>query len=157
YAHQRGILHRDLKPANIMLDEHGEPRVADFGLATRIDASGSAADAGPPAGSMPWMAPEAVRGDPTLTTAVDVWALGVIVYELLTGERPFRGDDRPAVRKAILEPVPTRPRALDPKLPRDLDAICLKCLRKEPEQRYESAAALANDLERWLRDEPVRA
>jgi serine/threonine-protein kinase len=157
HAHQRRILHRDLKPGNILLDEAGEPHVADFGLATRLDDAGTATDSGPPAGSLPWMAPEAVRGEPTLSTSIDVWALGVILYELLTGVRPFGGADARQVRQAILEREPPAPRAINPRVPRDLDAVCRRCLQKDPERRYESATALALELERWLRDEPVRA
>jgi serine/threonine-protein kinase len=157
FAHQRRVLHRDLKPANILLDEIGEPHVADFGLAARINDSGATTDAGPAAGSLPWMAPEAVRGDALLTTGVDVWALGVILYELLTGERPFRGASWGELRTAILAANPPPPRDVNPRVPLDLDAICRRCLVLEPERRYESASAVALDLERWLRDEPVRA
>lgn len=156
HAHQRRVLHRDLKPSNVLLDEAGEPHVADFGLATRLSASGAAAG-GAPAGSLPWMAPEAVRGDPTLTTAIDTWALGVILYELLTGRRPFPGRTRGDIRRAILDGEPVPPRAHQPGLDRDLDAVCRRCLATDPDRRYESAMALALDLERWLRDEPVRA
>jgi eukaryotic-like serine/threonine-protein kinase len=156
YAHQRRLLHRDLKPGNILLDEAGEPQVADFGLATRLDPGGAAAG-GPIAGSLPWMAPEAVRRDATLTTAVDLWALGIILYEMLTGRRPFGGKDRGALKHAILEGELVPPRAANPRVSRDLDAVCRRCLEKDPDRRYESAAALALDLERWLRDEPVRA
>lgn len=156
HAHQRRILHRDLKPGNILLDAAGEPHVADFGLATRLDDAGTAADSAP-AGSLPWMAPEAVRGEPTLSTTIDVWALGVILYELLTDVRPFGGEDAREVLQAILQREPPAPRAVNPSIPRDLDAVCRRCLHKNPDGRYESATALALELERWLRDEPVRA
>lgn len=156
HAHQRRILHRDLKPGNILLDQADEPHVADFGLAMRLDDADTATDSAP-AGSLPWMAPEAVRGGTTLSTAIDVWALGVILYELLTGVRPFGGANAGEVHQAILHHEPPAPRAVNPSVPRDLDAVCRRCLHKDPDRRYESATALALELERWLRDEPVRA
>jgi serine/threonine-protein kinase len=155
FAHQRRLLHRDLKPGNVLIDKDGEPHISDFGLSTKLDAAG-AVTGGPIAGSIPWMAPEAVRGE-HITTAVDVWALGVILYELLTGFRPFGGTDRNQVRQAILTTDPLPPRAIRKRLDRDLESVCMKALAKDPDKRYESASALALDLERWLRNEPVRA
>jgi serine/threonine-protein kinase len=169
FAHQRRVLHRDLKPSNILLDEGGEPHVADFGLAVRLTEGGGVATDHPAAGSLPWLAPEIVelsrmpraerlrRSEAVLTTAVDVWSLGVILYELLTGERPFAGTTYEELALAILSGDVPRPCSLRPEIPRDLEAVCLFCLQREPGQRYESAAALAGDLERWQRDEPVRA
>lgn len=156
YAHQRRLLHRDLKPANILLDSQGEPLVADFGLATRTDETGTVTENAGPSGSIPWMAPEALRCEP-ITTAVDVWAIGVMLYELLTGVRPFRGSSPIEVRDSILGKIPQAPREINPKIPLDLEAVCLRCLTPNLERRYESASAVALDLERWLRDEPVRA
>ena len=169
FAHQRRVLHRDLKPSNILLDEDGEPHVADFGLAVRLSEAGGVATDHPTAGSLPWLAPEIVelsrlppferrqRSEAVLTTAVDVWSLGVVLYELLTGERPFGGTTYRELSGAILSGELRRPRLIRPDIPRDLEAICLQCLQREAGQRYESAAALARDLERWQRDEPVRA
>ncbi|MFM7869395.1 MAG: protein kinase domain-containing protein [Planctomycetaceae bacterium] len=169
FAHQRRVLHRDLKPSNILLDEDGEPHVADFGLAVRLSEAGGVATDHPTAGSLPWLAPEIVelsrlspserrqRSEAVLTTAVDVWSLGVVLYELLTGERPFGGTTYRELSGAILSGELRRPGLIRADIPRDLEAICLQCLQREPGQRYESAAALAQDLERWQRDEPVRA
>ncbi len=152
HAHQRRIVHCDLKPANILLNESGEPQVADFGLAVQLDAAGTTTGG---AGSLPWMAPESLR-DARVTTGVDVWALGVILYELLTGTRPFRGETAAELRDAILNHDPVPPRTVDPRIHPDLAAICMHCLVKEPDQRYESASAVALELTRWLDDRPVR-
>lgn len=169
FAHQRRILHRDLKPSNILLDEQREPHVADFGLAERLTESGLVEHADRLRGSLPWMAPEILQEEsaeesgqtfsrlPDVTTAVDVWALGVILYEVLTGQRPFRGETPQQLREAILSHSPISPREIDVTIPRDLEAVCLRCLEKSPAHRYESASAVALELDRWLRDEPVRA
>jgi serine/threonine-protein kinase len=103
------------------------------------------------------MAPEAVRGEPVLTTGVDIWAIGVMLYELLTGVRPFRGEGRTELAEAIVKSAPPAPRELNPAIDRNMDAVCRRCLAREPDRRYESASAVALELERWMRDEPVRA
>jgi serine/threonine-protein kinase len=149
HAHQRQIVHRDLKPGNILVDGRGEPHVADFGLAVRLRLDGALAEEVTPGGSLPWMAPEALRSEREVTTAVDVWALGVILYELLAGRRPFLGAAG-SLRQQIKESDPSPPRRASTRPNLDLEAICLKCLRKDPARRYGSAEALANDLERWL-------
>jgi serine/threonine-protein kinase len=154
-AHEQGIVHRDLKPANILLDGRGEPLVVDFGLAKLADAGGGPTRTGDVLGTPGYMAPEQVAGRPDLIgPATDVWALGVILYELLTGRRPFQGSAL-SLGPQIVAADPPSPCSIKNDLPRELDAITLKCLEKEPAQRYESAAALADDLARWLRSEPV--
>jgi eukaryotic-like serine/threonine-protein kinase len=161
HAHQRGILHRDLKPSNILIDPDGEPHVADFGLAKRVDvpleAGQDATRSGLIVGTPAYMAPEQARADKQLTTAVDVYSLGAILYGWLAGRPPFRGEDAMAtlMKAATDEPPPLRRanRAVD----RDLETICLRCLEKDPARRYGSAEALAEDLDRWHRGEPIVA
>ncbi len=157
YAHEHGILHRDIKPGNVLLDQKGEPHLTDFGLARLVETESTLTRTKEVLGTPSYMPPEqAIGGSRKLTSATDVYGLGAVLYHLLTGEPPFAGGTYETIR-LLLNTEPRPPRLLNPKVDRDLSAICLKCLEKDPQRRYSSALALAEDLEHWLKHEPIRA
>jgi len=155
HAHQRGVLHRDLKPANILLDQDQNPLVADFGLAKHTSVESTLTNTGAIVGTPSYMSPEQAAGKSQLTTAVDVYALGAVLYELLTGEPPHRGETPMETVVQVLGGSPRPPHKLCPDVDKDLEAICLKCLEDRPDDRYVTAAAVASDLEAWLAGEPI--
>src|SRR5262249_7145316 len=147
-AHSAKIIHRDLKPANVLLLEDGTPKITDFGLAKKLDEAGRT-QTGAVMGTPSYMAPEQAAGKKGLGPAADVYALGAILYECLIGRPPFRAATSAETIMQVLSDEPPRPRSLNAGVPRDLETICLKCLAKEPQKRYESARALAEDLGRY--------
>lgn len=158
YAHQRGVLHRDLKPANILLDQNFEPLVCDFGLARRLEEHERLTVSRAVLGTPHYLSPEQARGEGMqLTTGSDIFSLGTILYELLVWHPPFVGTDPIAVMRQVAEATPVKPSAVRFDIPRDLEVICLHCLEKDPQHRYPSALALANDLERWLEGRSIVA
>ena len=158
FAHQRGVLHRDLKPANVLLEAGGQPHVTDFGVAKVADRDAGLTQTSDIIGSPNYMSPEQARGGSEgLTTASDVYSLGAILFEMLTGRAPFRAETPLETMRKVVEEEPTAPHLLYSFADPELETICLKCLEKDPQRRYPSAEALAEDVERWLRGEPIAA
>src|SRR5213079_2478222 len=158
YAHEHGILHRDIKPGNILLDQNGEPHLTDFGLARLVEAESTITRTKDLMGTPSYMAPEQAAGETTkLSKATDVYGLGAVLYQLLTGQPPFAGGTTYETIRLLRDTEPRPPRLLNPKIDRDLSTICLKCLEKDPKRRYSLALALAEDLQHWLRHESIKA
>ncbi|HKP58115.1 MAG TPA: protein kinase [Polyangiales bacterium] len=155
-AHRQGIVHRDLKPGNVLLAQDGTPKITDFGIAKRMGAA-KQTQTGKILGTPSYMSPEQALGGKQVGPATDIYALGAILYDLLTGRPPFEGDSTLDTMVQTIQKEPVSPRALQPKLPRDLEVVTLRCLEKSPDRRYDTALALADDLERMLRNEPVHA
>lgn len=158
YAHQRGVVHRDLKPANVLIDHDGHPRITDFGLAKQTDTDDELTQDGTIMGSVYYMPPEQASGSSAaIGPAADVYSLGAILYKLLTGHPPFKAPTTLEILNQVIEQEPVSPRRVNPKIPKDLETICLKCLQKDPARRFHSADDLVSELERFQRGEPIRS
>lgn len=159
FAHQNGVVHRDMKPGNVLIDRDGVPKVADFGIAKRLSDESALTLSGAVIGTPAYMAPEQAKGASRhVGPAADVYALGAMFYEMLTGRPPFLPEDSEmAITMRVVSEDPVSPAYHCPQIPRDLETICMKCLENEPRDRYNSAAALAEDLRRYLNDEPILA
>ncbi len=158
YAHEQGTLHRDLKPSNVLIDAHDEPRVTDFGLAKRMESDHELTGSSEILGTPSYMAPEQAEGQhERIGAASDVYSMGAVLYELLTGRPPFRAATPVETLRLVIDTEPVSPRLLNPQVPRDLETVCLKCLEKDPNRRYTAARALADDLHRFLDDKPIEA
>jgi WD40 repeat protein/predicted Ser/Thr protein kinase len=158
YAHERGILHRDLKPSNVIIDANDQPHVTDFGLARRLEADSELTVTGQVLGSPNYMPPEQAAGRRgKLSRRSDIYSLGAMLYHLLTGRPPFIGEALADTLEQVLNVEPVSPRLLNPSVPRDLETICLKCVQKEPEKRYATGQAVADELSRFLLNEPIHA
>jgi TolB-like protein/Tfp pilus assembly protein PilF len=158
YAHEHGVLHRDIKPGNILVDAKGQPHLTDFGLARLVETTDSVTRTREMLGTPSYMAPEQADGQTDrIANATDVYGLGAVLYHLLTGHPPFAAATAYQTIRLLLETEPRHPQLWNQKLDRDLSTICLKCLEKDPQRRYPTALALAEDLERWLKHEPIQA
>ncbi len=158
YAHERGVIHRDLKPGNILMDEHGDPHVTDFGLAKRTDVDSGLTGTGQVLGTPSYMAPEQAKGETDqVGILADVYSLGGILYFLITGRPPFLAANVLDTLMQVIHQEPVAPRQLNATVDKDLETICLKCLQKEPAQRYESAQAFKDELDLFLNGQPIRA
>src|SRR5213080_3809758 len=158
HAHQNGVLHRDVKPGNILLDTKGEPHLTDFGLARLVETESTATRTLEVLGTPSYMAPEqAVGNKARVTSATDIYGLGAVLYQLITGRPPFAGGTTFETVRLVLDTEPQQPRLWNRKIDRDLATICLKCLDKDPQRRYSSALTLAEDLDRWLKHEAILA
>lgn len=155
-AHEQGIVHRDLKPGNVLIDERDEPRITDFGLAKRVEGDSKLTATGIVLGTPSYMAPEQAAGK-SIDSSADIYSLGAILYAMLTGRPPFEAESQLETILQVVQGEPEDPRKINRQIPRDLEAICLKCLERDPQFRYQTATEMAEDLQRFLSGEPILA